>query len=115
MVKGYWPEDIKARNGSPPGPYVPMSDYDSLLADDAKNQARIRELEDSLAKYQAARVHDVDEKAWLSKRVTELEAALRKYGHHPTGCSDYREELGRCTCGLDAALGSQTETKGEQG
>jgi hypothetical protein len=34
----------------------------------------IRDLEESLAKYQACRVHDVDEKAWLSKRVTELEA-----------------------------------------
>lgn len=35
---------------------------------------RIRELEDSLAKYQAARVHDVDEKEWLRDRVNVLQA-----------------------------------------
>jgi hypothetical protein len=39
-------------------------------------RVRIRELEVSIEKYQACRVHDVDEKAWLSKRVTELEAEL---------------------------------------
>lgn len=38
---------------------------------------RIVSLVADLAKYQACRVHDVDEKAYLSKRVTELEAALR--------------------------------------
>lgn len=97
---------------------------------------RIRELEASLEKYQACRVHDVDEKAWLSKRVTELaareatwgmrheretaiadkasarvkelEAALRKFGKH-------NRELGdcwpKCECGLEAALGSALETK----
>lgn len=43
------------------------SEYDAL-------KARISSLEESLAKYQACRVHDVDEKAYLSKRVTELEA-----------------------------------------
>jgi len=48
----------------PGGVLVMASDYDALAAD--------------LAKYQECRVHDVDEKAWLSKRVTELEAALRE-------------------------------------
>jgi hypothetical protein len=38
---------------------------------------RIMQLEADLAKYQAARVHDVDEKAWLSKRMS-LETALRE-------------------------------------
>lgn len=38
----------------------------------------IKELERQLASYQACRVRDVDEKAWLSKRMSELEAALTK-------------------------------------
>lgn len=33
-------------------------------------------LEKLLASYQEARVHDVDEKAWLSKRVSDLEERL---------------------------------------
>lgn len=44
---------------------------------------RIRELEDSLAKYQAARVHDVDEKEWLRDRVNALQAKLTT---HETDC-----------------------------
>jgi len=31
-----------------------------------------------LESYQAARVHDVDEKAWLSKRMSTFEAALKR-------------------------------------
>jgi hypothetical protein len=46
----------------PPGQtdMVTASDYDALAA--------------TLASYQAARVHDVDEKAWLSERMTALES-----------------------------------------
>jgi hypothetical protein len=42
---------------------VAASDYDALAA--------------VLAKYQACRVHDVDEKNWLRDRVNALEAVLR--------------------------------------
>jgi hypothetical protein len=38
---------------------------------------RIRELERQLANYQSARVRDVDEKAWLSKRMSYFEDQLR--------------------------------------
>lgn len=38
---------------------------------------RVKELERQLASYQACRVRDVDEKAWLSKRMTALTEALR--------------------------------------
>lgn len=67
---------------------VPAHEYDALAAELAgykeshdkycPGAARIRELEADLAKYQACRVRDVDEKAWLSKRMSDLEAALRE-------------------------------------
>jgi hypothetical protein len=38
---------------------------------------KIKDLEDTVAKYQACRVHDVDEKAWLSKRMSYFEDQLR--------------------------------------
>ena len=60
------------------GQYVLASDYAAL-------EARCRDLQTSLEKYQACRVHDVDEKAWLSKRMTELEAALQKWSDKCTG------------------------------
>ncbi len=57
----------KIESGVPTIEVVAAADYD----------ARIRELESQLASYQAARVRDVDEKAWLSARKAELEAILR--------------------------------------
>ena len=49
----------------------------------------------------------------ILKRITRLEAALRKYGRHNI-CGDeacaseypisFPEEDGRCTCGLDTVL-----------
>lgn len=39
-------------------------------------QERVSDLEKQLESYQAARVHDVDEKAWLSKRMSAFEEAL---------------------------------------
>lgn len=45
MSKGYWAEDIKARNGCGPGPYIELSEYDALLTELAKKDARITQLE----------------------------------------------------------------------
>jgi hypothetical protein len=75
----------------------------TFLTPDEKD-ARIAQLEVDLAKYQEARVHDVDEKAWLSKRMTQLEAALRKYGIHTLDCASLRSE--RCDCGWTEQLTS---------
>lgn len=49
MSKGYWAEDIKARNGCGPGPYIELSEYDALLAELAKKDARITQLEIQLS------------------------------------------------------------------
>jgi hypothetical protein len=102
MVKGYWPEDIKARNGSPPGPYVPMSDYDELLAENAKQHARIAELEADIEGM-------IDPYDNASTRIATLEAALseaninlRKYGGHTVNCayhlSHHKGQVSQCDC-----------------
>lgn len=49
-----------------------MSEFNNLTA------ARFAEMERQLESYQACRVRDVDEKAWLSKRMTKFESVLRE-------------------------------------
>lgn len=69
-----------------------------------------------LAKYQAVRVRDVDEKNWLRDRVNALEAALQSARHDireaiPVTKHEYtlrRLQMGEAT--ITAALGAQSET-----
>lgn len=76
-------------------------------------ESRIVELEADLAKYQARRVRDVDEKAWLSKRVTDLETALKAVlaefdnpGSEP--------DISRAYCIARTAIDSVPTSKSEQ-
>jgi uncharacterized coiled-coil protein SlyX len=57
---------------------VPIcSDHlDKLIEQRRIDTERIAKLEADLAKYQACRVHDVDEKAWLSKMVTAQQSDI---------------------------------------
>jgi hypothetical protein len=56
-----------------PGPWITRDLKECVLASDYDALAA------QLASYQAARVRDVDEKAWLSARKAELEADVAKW------------------------------------
>lgn len=78
---------------------------------------RITELEEQLHRFQCGQEIESD---YLCKaamdllasinRVTELEAALRRYGNHDMGCRWRHPKTLSCTCGLDAALAGREWT-----
>lgn len=95
----YWARQIPA-DVAKRAQVVFASDYAAL-------EARCAYLQASLEKYQACRVHDVDEKAWLSKRVTELEAALREI--NAAGLDGHTDPLALAII-ASKALGHTSET-----
>lgn len=70
-------------------------------------QEKVSDLEKQLESYQAARVHDVDEKAWLSKRMSAFEAVLREIA--AGGWNDVIEPV---ALARSALTDSETEVKG---
>ena len=88
-----WREMEEATEES--GDWVRKEDYEALAA--------------TLAKYQACRVHDVDEKNWLRDRVTDLETAILNHNTKALNAGQSTWVIPMETARIDFTLGYRTE------